>query len=117
MMENWGLGMMGQLIIAFVVLLFVGLLAFFVLFGFVSLIFLLGLLLAAFPFGVDAMFWNHFASTTAETSPLGPRPAQIFVAGGPMKPGLAHSGIYVHDEAIDQIINWIKKRPDNSASS
>ena len=110
LMDKWPLW--NQFLVGIPVIFLIGLMAFFVLFGFVSLMFLLGLLLAAFPFGVDAMFWNHFASTTAETSPLGTKPAQIFVAGGPTTPGLAHSGIYVHEETIQQIVDWIRSRSD-----
>jgi pimeloyl-ACP methyl ester carboxylesterase len=88
----------------------VALLAVYFLSSIASLIGLLGLLVAAIPFGVDAMFWNHFASTTAETSPPGTKPAQIFVAAGRTASGLAHSGIYVDKTAIRQIVEWILGR-------
>ena len=101
-----------HLLVVTILLLFVGLLAFFVLFGFIALIGMIGLLLAALPFGLDAMFWNHFASTTAETSPLGDKPSQIYVAGSRVAAGLAHSGIYEDPLAIEMIVQWIGERRD-----
>lgn len=92
-------------------ILFVSLLAFFVIYGFLSLFALIGLLLSAAPFGLDAMFWNHFTSTTAEPAPVGTSPAHIFHAApkdGSVDPGLAHSGIYTNPEATRQIVSWIK---------
>jgi hypothetical protein len=86
-------------------------LAVYVAFSLASLIGLFGLLLSAIPFGVDAMFWNNFASTTVETSPLGSSPAQIYVAD-PQSHGLAHSGIYEDEGAIKQIVEWIRSRAD-----
>ncbi len=86
------------------------LLAFFVVHGIISLYALMGLLLAALPFGPDAMFWNHFTSTTAEPVAVGETPAQIFHAepkGGLVDPGLAHSGIYTNPKAIHQNVKWI----------
>lgn len=103
----------GQIVVSVPLLLFIALLVFFVVFGFVSLIALIGLQLAALPFGPDAMFWNHFTSTTAEPSPVGQSPAQIFHAapqGGSVAAGLAHSGIYTNPVAIEQIVDWIKRR-------
>jgi hypothetical protein len=103
------------LLLVMTLVMFAGLLIFFVAFGVVSLIALLGLLLAALPFGKDAMFLNHFVSTTAEPAPVGASPAHIFHAepeGGEVKPGLAHSGIYEDKAAIAQIVGWITNRSD-----
>ncbi|MDH3272089.1 MAG: lysophospholipase [Gemmatimonadota bacterium] len=85
-------------------------LAVYIAFSIASLLGLLGLLFSAIPFGLDAMFWNHFASTTVEAAPLGTSPTQIFVGAGSGE-GLAHSGIYLDDDAIDQVIAWIRGRP------
>ena len=91
-------------------------LAVYVAFSLASLVGLLGLLFAAIPFGLDAMFWNHFASTTVEASPLGSSPTQIFMGAGSSK-GLAHSGIYLDDDAIGQMIEWIRGRAPVVAES
>ena len=102
-----------QLLLFLVTLLFAGLLAFFVVYGFMSLYALIGLLLSAAPFGWDAMFWNHFTSTTAEPAPVGSSPAHIFHAApkdGSVDPHLAHSGIYTNPVAIEQIVDWIRRR-------
>lgn len=95
------------------VLLFAGLLVFLAAFGLVSLMALLGLLAASLPFGRDAMFLNHFGSTTAEPAPVGKSATTIYQAeprGGSVADGLAHSGIYTNDAAIDQIIAWIESQ-------
>lgn len=98
------------------VLLFAGLLVFLAAFGLVSLMALLGLLAASLPFGRDAMFLNHFGSTTAEPAPVGKSATTIYQAepqGGSVAEGLAHSGIYTNDDAITQIITWIKSQLKN----
>ncbi len=96
-----------------VVVVILGLLFLSVPFGLLSLFFLLSLMLTSLPFGRDAMFLNHFASTTAEPAPVAACPVQIFHGepeGGVVKPGLAHSQIYEEDVPIAQIVNWIKSR-------
>jgi hypothetical protein len=93
------------------VYLVVGILAIPALYGLMSLISLLVLLVAASPFGLDAMFWNHYFSTTAEASP--PGSARVFLQSPPPTAGsyeLAHSGIYTDPKVIDEIVDWIKCR-------
>ena len=81
------------------------------LYGLMSLIGLLFLLVAAAPFGLDAVFWNHYFSTTAEASP--PGSARVFLQSPPPVAGsydLSHSGIYTDPMVIDEIVDWIKSR-------
>jgi len=91
------------------------------LFGFLSLIAMIGLLVAGLAFGLDAMFWNHFVSTTAECSP--PGAARVYLQSPPPDPsgraaaGLAHSGIYSDAKVIDEIVEWIKSREQSAAVS
>jgi hypothetical protein len=88
-----------------------GISAILVLYGLVCLIGLLVLLAAASPFGPDAMFWNHYFSTTAESSP--PGTARVFLQSPPPgtgSPGLVHSGIYTDSKVIDEIVEWINSR-------
>ena len=61
-----------------------GAIAVILLYGFLSLIALLGLLVAGLGFGLGAMFWNHFVSTTAECSP--PGAARVFLQSLPVDP-------------------------------
>lgn len=96
-------------------------LAVILLYGFLSLITLLGPLVAGLGFGLDAMFWNHFVSTTAERSP--PGAARVFLQSLPADPsglasaGLAHSGIYTDPQVIDEIIDWIESREKDLGES
>jgi hypothetical protein len=82
--------------------------------GFLSLIAMIGLLLAGLAFGLDAMFWNHFVSTTAECSP--PGAARVYLQSptpddaGHVAAGLAHSGIYRDSKVINEIVEWIQLR-------
>ena len=89
----------------------VGVLAIPVLYGLMCLIGLLVLLVAGIAFGPDAMFWNHYFSTTAESSPSGT--ARVFLQSPPPgtgSPGLVHSGIYTDAKVIDEIVGWINSR-------
>jgi len=109
--NKWGMGW--EAIAGLINYLVWGFVAIYVLFGLVSLIGLLVLLVAGSAFGLDAMFWNHFASTTAESSP--PGPARVFLQSlaqepGKASPSLAHSGIYTDPNVIDEIVEWIKSR-------
>ena len=112
-LDDWAPGMVTGAIAAVINVLLWGILAVFLLYGLVSLIGLLVLLVAGFAFGLDAMFWNHFASTTAEASP--PGPARVYLQspppGDPADPyKLAHSQTYEDDKVIKEIVEWIKLR-------
>jgi hypothetical protein len=109
--KGWLPGMVPEAIAAVIVVLIWGFLAIYVLFGLISLIGLLVLLAAGLAIGPDAMFWNHFASTTAESSP--PGPARVYLQSPPPatgSPGLVHSGIYTDPKVTDEIVEWIKSR-------
>ncbi|WP_210542819.1 triacylglycerol lipase [Rhodoferax sp. PAMC 29310] len=82
-----------------------------VVYGLLCLIGLLVLAAAALPFGLDALFWNHYFSTTAESSP--PGTARVFLQSPPPgtgEPGLVHSGIYSDTKVINAIVDWIRER-------
>lgn len=118
-MGYWGYGQATEFIGVIVMLIIWGILALYVFFGFFSLIGLLVLLFASTPFGPDAMFWNHFASTTAEASP--PGPARVYLQSPPpQKEGepprkLAHSLIYEDKDVIEEIAKWIRDWGKNKA--
>ena len=103
--DNMFLNALGTVVI-------MGPLAVILLFGFLSLSAMIGLLLAGLAFGLDAMFWNHFVSTTAECSP--PGSARVYLQSPPAQSpgspaaGLAHSGIYTDPQVIDEIAEWIQ---------
>ena len=103
----------------FFLAVFWGLLALYVFFGFFSLIGLLVLLFSSTPFGPDAMFWNHFASITAEATP--PGPARVYLQSPPPQPEggqprrLAHSSIYKDEEVIAEIRKWIEEWGEKQA--
>ena len=106
----------GELFFRMIALPIMVFLAVYIAFSIASLLGLLGLLFSAIPFGLDAMFWNHFASTTVEASPLGSSPTQVFMGAGSEKEedkGLAHSGIYLDENAISEVIKWIRGRSLN----
>ena len=53
------------------------------------------------------------ASKAPEPAPVGSSPAHIFHAApkdGSVDPHLAHSGIYTNPVAIEQIVDWIRRR-------
>lgn len=89
--------------------------------GFLSLIAMIGLLLAGVACGPDAMFWNLFVSTTAESSPAGW--ARVYLqsakpdSSGYAAAGLAHSRIYEDKKVIKEIVDWIRSREKTTTIS
>lgn len=66
------------------------------------------LLLAALPFGLDAMIFSLFAATTAEPSPSGS--SNVLQVGVTGDSGMVHSQIYDDDSVIDAIVRWMTEK-------